>query len=343
MPPSHYTRITLAERPKAEINSSTFRTEVVPFDLKPGDGQVLVRVEHISLDPAMRGWLNDRKSYIRPVQIGEVMRALAVGVVVEAGAGSAFAPGDSVSGTLGWTDYAVVDDKDVQKLHIPKGGQLLDYLGPLGLIGMTAYVGLVDVGKVKSGEKLLVSGAAGATGSLVCQLGKKMGAQVYAIAGSDEKCAWLESELGVDKALNYKSPTFHDDFKKHVSSFDLYFDNVGGDLLNFALTRMNVHARIVLCGAISAYNDPNPKGITAYQTLITQRGKLEGFIVFDYAHRYPAIGQEMAKWIADGSLKRKFHVVEGLEKAPEALPMLYNGGNTGKLVIKVVHPADAKL
>ncbi|KAI0950972.1 hypothetical protein AcW1_008134 [Taiwanofungus camphoratus] len=209
--------------------------------------------------------------------------------------------------------------------------------------GLTAYFGLLEVGKVQPGEKLVVSGAAGATGSVVCQIGKQKGAKVYAIAGSTEKCEWLEKDIGVDKALNYKSSTFHDDFKNSVGYFDVFFDNVGGDILDFALTRMNKGARIVLCGAISDYNSVKPKGLSGYLNLISQRAKIEGFLVFDFAKRYPEAQTYLAGLLNDGNLKRKFHVVEGLENAPQALLMLFNGGNTGKLVVKVTSREKARL
>ncbi|KAL6308075.1 alcohol dehydrogenase [Sparassis latifolia] len=335
MAPSQYTQIVLAERPEAEITPTTFRREVVPFNLKSGSGQVLVQVNYLSLDPAMRGWLNDRRSYMRPVQIGEVMRASGLGIVIEAGEGSAFARGDCVSGGFGWREYAVMNDKDVQKVHVSPGTELLDYLGPLSFTGLTAYFGLLDVGKVKPGDKLLVSGAAGATGSVVCQIGKQRGAKVYAIAGSADKCAWLENEIGVEKALNYKSPTFHQDFKNSVGYIDVYFDNVGGEILDFVLTRLNTYARIVLCGAISDYNTSAPTGLRAYMNLISQRAKIEGFIVSDYEERFPEALKDLASWLASGSLKRKFTVVQGLDNAPTGLGLLFTGGNTGKLVVKV--------
>ncbi|CCM00107.1 uncharacterized protein FIBRA_02134 [Fibroporia radiculosa] len=343
MSPSQYTRIVLAERPKAEITPTTFRRETVPFDLKPGNGQVLIQIHYLSLDPAMRGWLNDRRSYVPPVQIGETMRASGLGVVVDVGEGSTLARGDLVSGTLGWRDYVVLDEKHVQKLVVPEGAEPLDFLGALGWTGFTAFVGLLEVGKLQPGDKLVVSGAAGATGSIACQIGKRQGAQVYAIAGSNEKCDWLEKEAGVDKAFNYKSPTFFSDFKTSVGYFDVFFDNVGGEILDFLLTRMNKNARIVLCGAISDYNSSQPRGLTGYLNLISQRAKIEGFIVFDYVDRFPAGVEYLAAMLKDGSLKRKFHVVKGLEEAPQALTMLFNGGNTGKLVVKVNGVREARL
>ncbi|KAI6155694.1 hypothetical protein BKA82DRAFT_991302 [Pisolithus tinctorius] len=345
---STYTRIVLRERPVADILPDTFETKTASKDdLVPGPNQAVVRVTYLSLDPAMRGWLRDTRSYLPPVQIGEVMRAAGLGVVVRVGSGSQFKEGDLVSGTVGWTAYVVLDDKKLQKITPPPGCTSLDFLNTLGLTGMTAYFGLHDVGKLKAGETLVVSGAAGAVGSLVCQLGKRAGARVIGIAGSPEKCAWVETELGVDKALNYKLPTFKQDFKDAVGYLDVYFDNVGGDILDLALTRLNKRARIALCGAISAYNSAEShQGLQNYMNLIAQRAKMEGFIIFDYASEYPRAIKELAVGLADGSIKRRFHIVEGLENAPNALLMLYSGANDGKLVVKVsdeLGPGSSKL
>jgi len=295
----------------------------------------LVQVLWISLDPAMRSYVRDARSYLPPVQIGETMRALGLCMVLKTGAKSKYKVGSYVSGAVGWTEYAVMKDNDLTELVVPPGAQLLDFLNILGSSGLTAYFGLKEVGKIKAGDTLVVSGAAGSVGAIVCQLGKQAGAKVYAIAGSQDKCEWLEKELGVDGALNYKSPTFHDDFKK-IGYLDVFFDNVGGDILDFALTRLNKYARIVLCGAISQYNAVKPRGLQSYLNLIAQRAKIEGFIVFDYHNEYPKAIEELGRGLADGSIKSKFHIVEGgIEEAPKALPMLFSGGNTGKLVVKV--------
>ncbi|KAJ7593099.1 hypothetical protein C8J56DRAFT_1045535 [Mycena floridula] len=339
--PSHYTHIVLNERPVKDIVENTFRTEKVPFQLKAGDKQVLVRVTWLSLDPAMRGYLNDARSYLPPVKIGEVMRAIGLGVVVEAGPGSRFSPGQTVTGPFGWSEYSVLNDKDVTALQIPPGGQALDFLNSLGSSGMTAYFGLTDVLQLKPGQNLVVSGAAGSVGVLVCQLAKKLGAKVTGIAGSKEKCDWLLNELGIDKVLDYKSPTFKADFKE-VGYVDAFFDNVGGEILDMVLTRLNKDARIALCGAISAYNGVTYR-LKNYLALISQRATIQGFIVFDYEDRYPEAIEVISKGLSDGSIKRKFHVVEGLEKAPASLPMLFTGGNTGKLVVKVSEDAKANL
>jgi len=338
---AQYKRIVLDKRPVADFEPDTFKTELVPFNLKPGHTQALVQCTYLSLDPAMRGYVRDVRSYMPPVQIGETMRAMCLGVVTEAGPGSSFKPGDRVTGSIGMTEYAVVDDEKLNKIDPIPGTIALDYLGVLGLTGMTAYFGLTRVGELKAGETLVVSGAAGATGAVTCQLGKHMGAKVYAIAGTEEKCDWLENECGVEKAFNYKSPTFRDDFKKTAKYFDVYFDNVGGEILDFMLTRLNKNARIALCGAISAYNSPSPKGLQAYTNLISQRGKIQGFIIHDYESEFHVAYAELAKGLSQGHIKRKFHIVEGgIEQAPVALPLLFSGGNDGKLVVKVSEDPD---
>jgi len=203
------------------------------------------------------------------------------------------------------------------------------------MTGMTAYFGLLRVGEIKAGQTLVVSGAAGATGSLVCQIGKIKGAKVIGIAGAADKCKWLVDELGIDAAYNYKEKGWEAKFKKEVGYLDVFFDNVGGEMLDYFLTRLNKDAKIVLCGAISAYNAPTPRGLNNYLGLISQRARIQGFIVFDYESEYPAAEEEMAKWIHEGKLKRKYHFETGLEKCPEYLTMLYDGGNTGKLIVKI--------
>jgi len=343
MSTKHYTRIVLSERPVADITPTTFHIEKIPFDLHPGQSEVLVQVDWLSLDPGMRGWLKDTRSYMPPVQIGEVMRSAGLATVIEAGEGCRLQPGDVISCLPGWTEYAILKEEATQKLDIHPGAELLDFLGTFSISGgLPAYFGLLDVAKIKAGETLVVSGAAGSVGSLVCQIGKIRGAKVIGIAGTDEKCRWLKEEIKIDAALNYKSATFHDEFKDAVGYLDVFFDNVGGEILDFALTRLNKGARIALCGAISDYNNPNPKGLSSYMNLVGQRAKIEGFVVFDYVDRYPEALRDLSKWVSEGRIVRKFHIVEGLEKAPEALPLLFTGGNTGKLVVHV-SGSDAKL
>ncbi|KAF8520503.1 hypothetical protein JB92DRAFT_2894758 [Gautieria morchelliformis] len=337
--PSQATQLVLSERPVGPITASTFAVKSVPIPEQLASGDVLVRVNWLSLDPAMRGWLRDTRSYVPPVQIGEKMRAQGLGTVVK-GSGSIHA-GATVRGVFGWTDYAVLKENEVEVISAAEGTSELDYLSTLGFPGMTAYFGLFEIGNLKAGETLVVSGAAGAVGSLVCQLGKIKGARVIGLAGSEDKVTWLENELGVDKGLNYKSLTFTADFKEHVGYLDVYFDNVGGEILDLCLGRLKQGARIALCGAISAYNEEKPRGLQGYLNLISQRAKIEGFIVFDYVSRFGGAAQEMSRWISEGKIKRKFHVVEGLEKCPEYLNLLYSGGNTGKLVVKVSKEAQA--
>ncbi|KAJ7035039.1 alcohol dehydrogenase [Mycena alexandri] len=334
MTPANYKRIVLNSRPEGEIEPTTFRTETLPLDLKPGVDEVLVQVTWMSLDPAMRSYIREQGSYMAPVKIGDVMRAHGLGVVVQAGSQSTQPVGQLVVGSFGWTEFALMKATEVQAITVPKGVQPLDFLNTLGISGLSAYFGLKKVCDLKPGEKLVVSGAAGSVGSVACQLGKQAGAIVYAIAGSQDKCDWLEKELGADKAFNYKSPTFVEDFKE-VGNIDVYFDNVGGDILDLVLSQLNKGARIALCGAISQYNASKPKGLHNYLSLISQRAKIEGFLIFDYVAEFPAAREEMTRGLLDGSIKGKFHVVEGLDQAPVALPMLFSGGNTGKLVVKI--------
>ncbi|KAH8826610.1 hypothetical protein DL96DRAFT_1816907 [Flagelloscypha sp. PMI_526] len=342
--PSTYKQIVLAERPgygNAVIPSKHFRTEEKSYaELvgNVGDDEVVVKVQWLSMDPAMRGWLNDARSYIPPVQIGEIMRAGAIAEVVVAGKTSGFKEADIVYGGFGWTEYRKYPAKDVKPITIPPGAEPVDFLNTLGMPGLTAYFGLYDVGKLKAGETLLVSGAAGAVGSLVCQLGIKTGAKVYALAGNKDKCEWLEKDIGVTKALNYKDADFNEQFKK-LPYIDVYFDNVGGEILDMVFTRLQKGARIPFCGSISGYNSP-PTPLKNYQNLIGQRARLEGFIVFDYADKFGDAVKELAQDLIAGTIKRKFHIVEGLEEAPAALPMLFSGGNTGKLVVKVLDRAN---
>lgn len=338
------TRIVLAKRPETYIENDTFRKETVELpplsELKPD--HVVVKVEHISVDPAMRGWLRDTRSYIPPVKIGEVMRAGALGRVVAVGKEvRSLKTGDLVEGTLGWQEYAIQPEKHLVKREVPRGASDTDYLGVLGMPGQTAYWGITDVGKIKAGEVVVVSGAGGAVGSTVCQIAKLKGCKVYGIAGGADKCKWLEQELGI-KAIDYKSKDFLKEFKK-IGYLDVYFDNVGGEILDFALTRLNPHARIVLCGAISEYNATKPKGLQSYLNLISQRGVLQGFIVFDYKDRYTEAEGEMAAWIAEGKLKRKETVVYGLDSCIGALQGLFKGENTGKMLITLDKNGKSKL
>ncbi|GAP90653.2 putative NADP-dependent leukotriene b4 12-hydroxydehydrogenase [Rosellinia necatrix] len=331
----------LAERPKAHIiPGQTFRLEkgTAPTAADLKDGQVLVEALYLSLDPAMRGWLNDARSYLPPVGIGEKMRGHTIARVLASKSSNA-KEGDIVTAGIGWTEVAITSEKDIQKLELPKGGQVTDLLGVLGLTGMTAWTGLERIGKPKAGETVVVSGAAGATGSVVGQVAKLRGCRVVGIAGSDDKCEWLKSELGFDAALNYKKDTFKKDLEAATPNFiDVFWDNVGGEILEAALNRAQKHARFVMCGSISGYNEPGKegKGIRNLHHVIAQRIHMEGFIVFDFAEDYPRARKEIGEWLAEGKLKRKETIVTGgIEKAEYAIRDLFEGKNTGKLLVEV--------
>ena len=302
---------------------------------EPGDGEVLIKTLYLSLDPAMRGWMNEGKSYIPPVGIGEVMRAGGVGRVI-ASKNSTFAVGDFVYGTLGIQEYLTANGKGLTKVD-PKLAPLPVYLGTLGMPGMTAYFGLLDVGQPKQGETVVVSGAAGAVGTVVGQIAKIKGCRVVGIAGGAEKCRYIRDELGFDAAIDYKHEDVKEALRNHCpKGIDVYFDNVGGDILDAALTRITRGARIVICGAISQYNNTGPvKGPSNYLSLLVNRASMKGMVVFDYADRYAEAGREMAGWMAAGKLKSREDIVKGLETFPETLLKLFKGENTGKLVLQV--------
>jgi NADPH-dependent curcumin reductase CurA len=330
----------LASRPVGEPTQDnwTYATGETPA---LADNQILVRIDYISLDPAMRGWMNDARSYIEPVGIGEVMRAGTVGEVIES-TDPNFSAGDFVYGHFGVQDYAVVSTKGVHKID-PSLAPLERYLGVLGMPGMTAYFGILDTGMPQEGETVVVSGAAGAVGTVVGQIAKIKGCRVVGIAGGADKCQYLIDELGFDGAIDYKNESVRAGLKRECpKGVDVYFDNVGGDILDDVLTRINFKARIVICGAISQYNNTTPvKGPTNYLSLLVNRARMEGIVVFDNAKNYGRAAAEMAKWIGEGKLKAKEHVVEGLEKFPDTLMMLFNGENFGKLVLKVDHENGA--
>ncbi len=324
----------LAARPDAMVGPEHFDYVEEPVP-ELADGQVLVKTAYISLDPAMRGWMAEGRSYIPPVQIGEVMRAGTVGEVVES-KGQKLAVGDRVTGWLGVQEYAVCDENTVFKVdagEIP----LTTFLGALGMPGVTAYFGLLDVGAAKEGETVVVSGAAGAVGSVVGQIAKIKGCRVVGIAGGPEKCAWIVDELGFDAAIDYKNEDVGEALRKHCpEGIDVYFDNVGGEILDAALARLARGARVVICGAISQYNNmTSMRGPSNYMSLLVNRARMEGFVVIDYMGRAPEAVGEMAGWIAEGKLVAREDVVEGFESFPEALQKLFRGENVGKLVLKV--------
>lgn len=301
----------------------------------PNEGEVQVQTLYLSLDPAMRGWMNEGKSYIPPVQIGEVMRAGGVGRVT-ASKHPNFKDGDHVYGTLGVQTYATLDGKQLTKVD-PKLAALPTYLGALGMPGMTAYFGLLDIGQPKAGETVVVSGAAGAVGTVVGQIAKIRGCRVVGIAGGREKCDYLTRELGLDAAIDYKTDDVKNALREHCpSGVDVYFDNVGGDILDAVLTQLARHARIIICGAISQYNSTTGvKGPTNYLSLLVNRARMQGMVVFDYANRYAEGMRDIAGWIAAGKFKTREDVVEGFDTFPETLLRLFKGENLGKLVLRV--------
>jgi NADPH-dependent curcumin reductase len=302
---------------------------------EPGPDEVLIKVQYLSLDPAMRGWMNEGKSYIPPVQIGEVMRAGGVGEVI-ASDHPDFKAGDTVYGSLGIQEYATLDGKGLTKIDTKLASAPV-FLGALGMPGMTAYFGLLDIGKPHPGQTVVVSGAAGAVGTVVGQIAKIKGCRVVGIAGGKEKCDYLVRELGFDAAIDYKS----EDVKKSLRAacpqgVDVYFDNVGGEILDTVLTQLARHARIVICGAISQYNSTTGvRGPANYMSLLVNRASMTGMVVFDYADRYADAMKEMAGWIGAGKLKTREDIAEGLQTFPETLLKLFKGENTGKLILKL--------
>jgi NADPH-dependent curcumin reductase len=327
-------RLVLAQRPSGLVDGDTTRmeTEQLP-DLE--DGEALVKVRYLSIDPTIRTWMDDVPSYLPPIQIGEVVRSGGVGEVIESRS-DAYQPGQLLFGMTGWQEYVITDNAERAMQVLPDGVSPGVAIGILGVTGMTAYFGLIDVGQIKNGDVVVVSGAAGATGSAAGQIAKIKGAKkVVGIAGGAEKCAYIVDELGFDEAIDYKNENVAKRLREACpDGIDLYFDNVGGSILNDCLANLAIRGRVVLCGAISTYNsDGPPPGPSNYLSLLVRRGRMEGFIIIDYLDRFPAAQLEVAGWMAQGKIKSSEHVVEGLEKAPDALNLLFSGGNTGKVIV----------
>ncbi|MET9487095.1 NADP-dependent oxidoreductase [Nocardia sp. NPDC006630] len=328
-------QVRLAARPTGLTTADTWNVTTTELP-ELGPGEILVKIGFISLDPAMRGWLNDVRSYVPPVGIGEVMRSLDIATVVESNHPD-FAVGDTVSGIFGVTEYALSDGRGVQPVDLSVASGPT-WLGTLGMPGMTAYFGLLEVGKLRAGETVLVSAAAGAVGSVAGQIAKAKGATVIGIAGGPEKCRMLTEELGFDAAIDYRAGDVLRQLRAAApDGIDVYFDNVGGEILDAALANLRRGARIVLCGAISAYNEEKPPpGPSRYMSLLVFRASMTGFVVFDYADRYAEAGAQLAQWLAEGKIKSREHVVEGgVARFGETLNMLFTGANTGKLVLAV--------
>ena len=334
-------QIRLAARPVGTPTRANWSstTETVA---QPVDGGVLVKTLALSLDPAMRGWMNEGKSYIPPVGIGEVMRAGGIGKVI-ASRNPKFAAGDIVSAGLGVQEYLLIAQEDIKRSGLAKIdlalGSMTQWLNVLGMPGMTGYFGLMDVGQPKAGETVVVSGAAGAVGQTVGQMAKIKGCRVVGIAGGKAKCDWVVKELGFDACIDYKAgpSAVRDGLKEHCpNGVDIYFDNVGGEILDAALARLARGARIIICGAISQYNNTTAvQGPKNYLSLLVNRARMQGIVVFDYADRYHLAVAEMAGYLKDGRMKSKEDIVRGLDTFPEALIRLFTGENFGKLVLQV--------
>jgi hypothetical protein len=328
----------LAARPVGDIKESDFeyREEPIP---SPKEGEVLVRAIYLSLDPTNRIWMSDVEQYMPPVEIGEVMRGGIIGVVEES-KNPSFKQGDLVSGMLGWQDYAIAEGDSgfsLTRLPNPLPCPLTAFTGPLGATGCTAYFGLLDIGQPKVGETVVVSAAAGAVGSIVGQIAKIKGCRVVGITGSDEKCRWLTEELGFDAAINYKNADLEKALAKACpDGIDVYFDNVGGVILDTVLTKINLHARIPLCGLISTYNaSERVPGPYNYSQILMKRALVQGFIILDYIPRFHEAITEIGQWLNQGKIKYALEIVEGLENAPKAILKLFDGNKKGKLIIKV--------
>ena len=332
-------QIRLAARPVGLPKRSdwSFTSEPVA---EPQPGDVLVQTLSLSLDPAMRGWMNEGRSYIAPVAIGAVMRAGGIARVI-ASKNPAFTVGDTVSCTPGVQEYCLIEGAQVHRSGLAKIdlslGSATQWLNVLGMPGMTGYFGLTDVGQPQGGETLVVSGAAGAVGQTVGQLAKIRGCRVVGIAGGPAKCDWVVNELGFDACIDYKAGAVKDGLRQYCpDGVDIYFDNVGGEILDTVLARINRKARIVICGAISQYNNTTPvQGPKNYLSLLVNRARMEGIVVFDYTERFPQAVAELARYLKDGRMKSREDVVTGLQTFPEALLKLFSGENFGKLVLQV--------
>ena len=324
-------RITLAKRPGGEVAADCFAGDEVDVPT-PGPGEVLAEVGWLSIDPTIRGWMA-MDTYLPAIEIGAEIRSGGLATVIESN-NDDIPVGTTLFGMTGWQEYVIMDGSNQV---VPEGIDPTAALSVFGVTGMTAYFGLLDVGRPVEGETVLVSGAAGATGSVVGQIAKIKGCRVVGIAGSDEKCAWLTDELGFDAAINYKT----EDVAQAIGAacpdgVDVFFDNVGGDILEAAIGNIALRGRIVLCGAIAQYNDETPRpGPSNLSLLISMRGRMEGFIILDFLHRADEAIADLATWVMNGDIKYAVDVVEGLENAPLAMDRLFTGANTGKVMVKL--------
>lgn len=328
-------RVVLASRPKGVPAPEHFRIEDAPV-ADPGDGQILIRNRYWSVDPAMRGWVNDVPNYLPPVEIGAVMRSFAVGEVV-ASRHPGFGEGDIVTGMFGWQRLHLTDGADVDRKVTETDLPMSYALGVLGLNGITAYFGLTDVCAARSGETVVVSAAAGAVGSSVGQIARILGCRAVGIAGGPEKAALLTSRFGFDAGIDYKAGDLDKALRAACPNLvDCYFDNTCGPISDTVMTQLNRGARIAICGTAALTDwDPIPEGPRVHRQLLVARARMQGFLAFDYADSYDAARAQLAAWLRDGALVTEEHVLDGAEAAPGAIGMLYRGANTGKLLIAV--------
>jgi NADPH-dependent curcumin reductase CurA len=334
---STYNRqLRLARRPVGAATESDWNLVEEPVP-PAGEGEVVVKILQLSIDPAMRGWMDAAPSYVPPVEIGAVMRAFATGRVIESNHRQ-YATGDLVTGEFGVQEYALSTGEGVYRIDPRVDVPLSAYLGVLGLTGMTAYFGLLDVGGFRPGQTVVVSGAAGAVGSAVGQIVKAKGGRAIGIAGGEQKCRYLVEQLGFDHAIDYKSESVRKSLRQCApDGVDVFFDNVGGPILDDVLIRLARHARVVLCGAVSQYNsESGPQGPKNYLSLLVTRSRMEGFVVFDYAARYSEAIEDMSIWLADGKLTNVVDIEHGsILDFPKTLARLFAGANTGKQILEI--------
>jgi NADPH-dependent curcumin reductase len=325
-------KMLLVQRPTgmvAQQNFNIIEDEITNL----ADGEILIKNEYISIDPAMRGWMNEGTTYIKGVAIGEVMRAFAVGTIVES-KNTNFSVGDCVQGLLGVQQYCISDGTQLSKIQL-NDTPMSWHIGLLGMPGLTAYFGLLDKAKPVAGDIVLVSGAAGMVGSLVGQIAKLKGCTIIGIAGGKDKCDYIKNELGFDFAIDYKTENVAQKIKEFApNGINIYFDNVGGSILDDALLNLAIGARVVICGAISQYNETSFTGLKYYMKIISARATLMGIIVFDYFPRAGEAITDLSNWIGQGKIKYKEHIIDGIENFPTALQMLFTGKNNGKLIVK---------
>ncbi len=339
-------RWLIADRPLGrELRDADFRLDEEEVS-SPAQGQVLVRTAYLALDPAQKGFMENVASYANPTDVGSVMPGTGVGHVIESRAG-AFEVGSVVSGNFGWREYAIVDAANLEA--VPKDLPPSAALGVLGVSGKTAYFGLLHVGKPRPGDVLVISGAAGAVGSVVGQIGKLAGCKVIGIAGGASKCEWLVQELGFDAAIDYKNEKVRSRLRELApKGIDVFFDNVGGSILNDCLSRIAPGARIVICGGISRYNaDPRdaaaiPPGPQNYFNIVFTNATIQGFLVHHYAEHYATAQQRLTAWLRNGQLRNHEDVLDGFERAPQALMRLFSGANRGKQVLRVAAAGQAQ-